>query len=244
MNRTIKIAYHILSEKYIHIDDADNGLACNCICKKCKERLEAIQGKIRINHFRHHSNLNCSGSQESALHELGKQILIENQQISIPKYGIISYSDPIAEKQYESIRPDVFAKVDKQYIFFEIYVTHAVDAEKEKVFIKKKLNSIEIDLQGAEELKYSEIRRLVLDEVNNKRIIFWNKTEDITSIETITETEKETTNSAGDIIVEIIIGGILVIGTYLGLKKLFPNLINRTYQKKKYYKKSRNSRFK
>lgn len=240
MNEPIKIAYHLISKKYIHIDNAENGLACNCICKECNERLEAIQGNERINHFRHHSNINCKGSPESALHELGKQILIDNKEISIPKYGKISYSDPIAEKQFKLIRPDVLAKVEGFYILFEIYVTHAIDTEKEQVLIDEKLNSIEIDLRRAEKLKYSEIKRLVLDEISNKRLIFWNNKDETKSVSTNNLKEQETTISTGEMIAKVIIGVFLGIGVI----KVWKYLINGKYKKKKYYKKPRNYRFK
>jgi len=179
MTNTIKIAFHSPTKRFMHIDNAENGLSCNCECYKCNERLEAIQGKIRTNHFRHHTNVNCKGSQETALHEFGKQILIENSQIAIPEHGTISYSDPEEEKQFERIRPDVSAIYNGQQIFFEILVTHPVGRDKESFFIYGKHRSVEINLSGALNSTYEEIENIVLHETSKKRLIYWEKKEPV-----------------------------------------------------------------
>lgn len=212
MNNTIKIAYHLSSNKFIHIDNAKNGLACNCECIRCKERLEAVQGKIRAKHFRHHVNINCKGSQETALHELGKQILVNSQQINIPGNGIVTYSDAIAEKKYESIRPDVTATYNKQKIFFEIYVSHAIDTAKEKFYINGKYKSIEIDLQGYETSKYREIKKLVLNETKNKRLIFWDNESSLSTKSKDQKVKNNDDNSFHEIFERVIIGAIVFFG--------------------------------
>jgi hypothetical protein len=137
--------------------------------------LEAIQGVERTWHFRHNTNKNCTGSQETALHELGKQILVNNNQIAIPDHGTITYSDPITEKQFGDIRPDVSANYDGQQIFFEINVTHAVDKEKETFFKKGKHKSVEIDLNRGLTANYDEIQKMVLTEIENKKVVYWEE---------------------------------------------------------------------
>ena len=39
----------------VYVDDVPNGLACNCICPHCKERLLARHGTERAHHFAHFS---------------------------------------------------------------------------------------------------------------------------------------------------------------------------------------------
>jgi competence protein CoiA len=170
---SVKIAYHSSSEKFIHIDQAHNGLNCGCICIKCNEPLEARQGKVRDWHFKHHVNVNCLGSQETALHELAKQILVNSFSIEIPKYGRIQYSEAFAEKKLERIRPDVSAVYNEQPIYFEVFVSHAVDAGKEKFFKQWKHRSLEIDLSGCMTTSFKEIEELILDRVDNKKVFFW-----------------------------------------------------------------------
>lgn len=169
----IKIAYHPTTEKFIHIDNSDNGLACNCVCLQCNERLEAKQGEIREKHFSHHTILNCEGSQETALHELAKQILVDNLQLNIPERGTVTYSNPVAEKMLEQFRPDVSATYDRKPIYFEIYVTHAVDSGKEKFLKLGKHRSLEIDLSTCTATSFDEIKKLVLKEINNKKVFHW-----------------------------------------------------------------------
>ena len=58
---------------FVHIDDVAKGLACNCYCPSCKERLVAKNGgKKRIHHFSHASGVDCEGAYESMLHQLAK----------------------------------------------------------------------------------------------------------------------------------------------------------------------------
>lgn len=173
MSNPIKIAYHPETEKFIHIDNAKNGLACDCICLKCKERLEAKQGEIRTKHFSHHTNINCEGSQETALHEQAKQILVDNLEINIPGYGTITYSNPIAEKMLEQFRPDVTASYNGKPIYFEVYITHAVDSGKEKFLKLGKHRSLEINLSNYTATTFDEIKKTVLEEVNNKEVFYW-----------------------------------------------------------------------
>lgn len=175
LNTSIKLAYHLPTNKVIHIDVADNGKACNCECIKCKEKLIAVQGDIREKHFRHDINPHCNGSQETALHQLGKQIIVDNSYITIPKYGTINYFDPIAEKEFFSTRPDVTGIYDSQNIYFEIAVRHFVEKDKETFFNSGQYKCIEIDLSTADSMSYDRIKYLVLSEVSNKKLLGWER---------------------------------------------------------------------
>lgn len=207
MNTSIKIAFHLPTQKFIHIDNASNGLSCKCECLECKEKLEAIQGELRTKHFRHNKNTNCEGSQESALHELGKQILLDNSQIAIPYKGTITYSDVFPEEQLETKRPDVTATFDGKPIYFEIYVSHAVDKDKEKKFIDGKHKSVEIDLSNHLTSTFDVIRNAVLITIENKRVIYWTD-----------ETQSKTPQNYDNWVCAGLIGLIL-----LGLHNFFTN---------------------
>lgn len=158
----------------MHVDNAANGLSCDCECLKCEEKLEAIQGEIRTKHFRHYTNKECEGSQETALHELGKQILVNSSQINIPRLGSITYTDAEAEKRQENIRPDVSAKHGGQSIYFEIFVSHLVDQKKDLFIKENRLRCIEIDLSTERASTFEEIKHKVLETIENKRIVFWD----------------------------------------------------------------------
>jgi len=172
-----KLAYHKSSTKVIHIKSADRGQACGCICLECSENLEAAQGNIRDWYFRHVVNVDCRGGQETALHELGKQILIENSQIKLPKQGIINYSDPASEKTFISTRPDVTAIYNGQKIYFEIAVKHFVEDDKKDFFNNGQCKCVEIDLSNVDTSSYEIIKEAVLNETSNKKLYGWENIE-------------------------------------------------------------------
>jgi hypothetical protein len=188
MPNPIKIAIHKLTEKFIHIENIDPNnkeLRRNCYCLKCDEKLQAVlefQDTDRIKFFRHDTNPNCEGSQETALHELAKQILLDNLYITTKEYGKISFSNAVAEKRLEQKRPDITATYDNREIYLEVYVSHAVDSGKKKFFIDKKNRSLEINLSNCATSDVTEIKRLVLDEVSNKEIFYWQDEKQIEEI--------------------------------------------------------------
>lgn len=57
----------------VYVGNVARGLACNCYCPACKERLVAKNGgEKRIHHFAHASGVDCEGSYETMLHQLAK----------------------------------------------------------------------------------------------------------------------------------------------------------------------------
>lgn len=170
----IKYAFDQLTDKPVFINDAVNGLDCKCKCAKCGERLKAIQGPKNEWHFSHHNNSNCNGGQETIVHQYAKQVIVFGLQMTIPKYGKINYTEAIAEKELISIRPDVTAIYNGQKIYFEIAVKHFIEPEKKSFFINGQYKSVEIDLSNLP-LNSSprEIENAVLNEIKNKKIIFW-----------------------------------------------------------------------
>ena len=179
MTNPIKIAFHKPTDKFVHIDSVsptDIELRRNCYCLKCDEKLQAVlefQDKDRIKFFRHDANPNCEGSQETALHELAKQILLDNLYVTTKEYGKISFTDAVAEKRLEQKRPDITATYDGKKLYIEVYVSHAVDIGKEKFFVDKKYRSLEINLSECTTSDIDEIKRLVLDELSNKKVFYW-----------------------------------------------------------------------
>ena len=175
---TLKLARFRPTNEIIHVDIASNGLSCNCVCVECGEALEARQGNERAWHFKHHKNLNCLGAQPTALHELGKQILISNsgkQPIAIPDYGAVKYWDAVPEKALGSKRPDVTASFAGGKIYFEVAVTHFVEPAKEEFLKTGKHSCVEIDLNELENESYDRLQQIIIEEVDNKRVLFWEK---------------------------------------------------------------------
>ena len=138
-----------------------------------------FQDKDRIKFFRHDENPTCEGSQETALHELAKQILLDNLYVTTKDHGKISFTEAVAEKRLEQKRPDITATHDNINIYIEVYVSHAVDSGKEKFFVDKRYRSLEIDLSDCTTSDIDEIKRLVLDEASNKKVFYWQEEKQI-----------------------------------------------------------------
>jgi len=170
----IKYAINQVTGKSVFINNAENGLACNCKCEICGEKFEAIQGPINEWHYRHYKQTQCTSGQETAIHQYAKQIIVENFQMDIPKHGTIFYSNPVAEKQLISKRPDVTATLNGEKIFFEIAVKHFIEPSKRQFFKDGQYKSIEIDLSNVPyDITPDKLKDIVLLQINNKTIIFW-----------------------------------------------------------------------
>ena len=74
MNQKELLTYAFSSNgNFVHIDQVANGLACDCFCPSCKERLIAKNGGMkRIHHFAHASGVDCDKAYETMLHQLAK----------------------------------------------------------------------------------------------------------------------------------------------------------------------------
>lgn len=156
------------------VDKSMRGSACNCICFGCGEPLIAALGEINIDHFRHVGSSECSGGQETAIHESAKEILVEKCFINTARFGTIHFTDAFAEEQLASKRPDVTAVFQERPIYFEIAVTHFIDNKKRNIYIEGKQRCIEIDLSKLNRLALKdEIEQAVLHALDNKKIIYW-----------------------------------------------------------------------
>ena len=79
-----ELEYGLLGDKLVHIDDVEQGLACNCICPHCKSQLVAKKGNQKINHFAHYNLADCNRGGETALHTLAKNIIAQTRKVFVP----------------------------------------------------------------------------------------------------------------------------------------------------------------
>lgn len=191
--RFLKLATYKPNNDIIHIDtvNEEREKRSDCICKECNKQLEAVldfQDKERKPFFRHSDNSECEGAQETALHLLGKQILLDHTRINLPKLGVINYSSPVAEQKVEIIKPDVSVISNSKPLYFEIFVSNVVNTKKEAYIKKNNLNCVEINLSQNRESSLEEIYFNVLEEVKNKRFINY-----ITEQELANQKEQEET---------------------------------------------------
>lgn len=152
----------------VHVRNAKNGLACNCVCYECEQQLEAIQGQ-RDWYFRHYDKLNCAGNNETALHQFAKLILYQNSAVETNK-KLIRYSSPELETVCDKYRSDVSVVYQNTVLRFEVVVHHDLSQEKSAYYQANEMNCIKINLGDPDLLSASpdEIRNAVLMEQGNK----------------------------------------------------------------------------
>lgn len=171
----------------LHIKNAKNGLACNCLCFECEQKLEAVQGK-RDWYFRHYNKSNCIGSKETALHLFAKKVLFENSSLQTRK-KTINYSEPALETVIDKYRSDVSANYNGEVLHFEIVVQNHLTTEKKQYYRSNKINCIQINLSNPALLSAQpeQIINEVLNQKANKDFIQWN--EDINAVEPVSNTK-------------------------------------------------------
>lgn len=152
MKKQIKLPCGLNSEnKLIYIDEAKNGLSCECVCPGCKQPLVAKNnGKKNEHHFAHKSkDYDCEHGYQSALHYMAKDLFLEMQYLTFVKNGRpVQYKiDTVElERKVDEIIPDILVTCDGKQFIVEIYVTHVVDDEKKQKIKDLKISAIEIDL--------------------------------------------------------------------------------------------------
>lgn len=95
------------SGRIIDIKNADNGLACDCICPCCNDYLVARQGEKRDWSFAHASGTECAGAIQTALHKAAIQILTDEKRLYVESYdpvlsNLVNFSPYMYEKYYLS----------------------------------------------------------------------------------------------------------------------------------------------
>ncbi|QSR35616.1 hypothetical protein CFI10_11510 [Marinobacterium iners] len=187
------------TNKIVDVLSVPNGKECGCICPNsdCSASLIAIANYQKRNnkiwkksaHFRHESDVYCSGTEESIIHRYAKQIIEEDKSFFFKKYDILIEAEDFMGVQYKSgcyrafntiiklhnvqqeaqhgnIRADVLAELliaGQTYpLNIEIHVTHPVDDQKLQKIKKMDLSTIEIDLSDLlEEATNPDLRQLL-----------------------------------------------------------------------------------
>lgn len=149
-------AYGLMNDQLVHIDQVESGLACDCFCVGCGDKLVAKKGEVKQHHFAHHT-MDSNECSESVLHKICKHI-VENEkrilspELTVPCYQLdlagiehtkqetlapelLMFTEVLLEQTEGEFTPDVTGLIDhQQKVFIEIVVTNDVSEEKrEKV---------------------------------------------------------------------------------------------------------------
>lgn len=83
-----ELTYGRKNEKEVSVDDVESGLACNCTCPGCGDRLVAKKGDIKVHHFAHYSKPDRLSCYETMIHCLAKEIVEEERRIFLPSLRV------------------------------------------------------------------------------------------------------------------------------------------------------------
>jgi hypothetical protein len=167
LGQSLKIPFGVRNGRLVAPRDTLAGKACGCSCPSCDGLLVSNQGKKKRPYFSHLRSTECSGSYESAVHLMAKQVIAEAKYVGIPPQrkvfsrrlpdghvvqeplledaDRIEFVSVLLEKTVEGLRPDIAAmSADGTLVFIEIFVTHAVTDDKRDRL--GHLNVLEIDL--------------------------------------------------------------------------------------------------
>lgn len=123
----VPFGFHEKSNRFLGIDEVQNGLACKCICPSCNMKLKARQGKGNEHHFAHHhtkdgerAKKDCEYSYWVSVRSMAKQLIIENKYLSFNQN--IKKLNPILTITFSSISSEPTIK-DYQ---FDLKVTNSI----------------------------------------------------------------------------------------------------------------------
>jgi len=166
--------------------DVPSGRACECFCPGCSLPLLAKKGEHNVWHFAHDGG-GCATGAETAIHLMAKQILAAERTISLPAPGVTlsatdafgkvktvtanlakaqvaRYTQVDLEVTRDNRRADAVG-VDEHGAehWVEVYVRHAVSAEKAQDLASQEYLSYEIQLNDlSAHLSLAELRTAVI----------------------------------------------------------------------------------
>lgn len=208
----------------VHVKDVRNGASCGCRCPICEQPLSARQGQKRAPHFAHIHNHDCKGSDETILHQMAKEVLVEVGQLMLPPSsggfpsGLVKLYDIKSEMWDEKyhIKPDAEGTTeDGRRILIEFYVSHEVKGRKKRVIVDNDLKCLEIDL-NYQNLDKEELREFLTSTTADRK---WIKQEEIVQKEVEGISYSSNSNPVyrlvGEILKRIFIEDTLYLHPYL-----------------------------
>lgn len=181
----IIVAQSMDSDAFVHIDDAGQGLACNCVCPGCGGALIARKGQERKHTFAHYvdySELCCRRSGETALHKFAKDLLNRERRLNLPPVNVsddlgsirvadgkvLEFDEVILEKRMDGFVPDVIARKGGHELHVEFFVTHPCGDEKIAKLKASGVSALEIDLSRFRDCKLRDLGAVILAKADRR----------------------------------------------------------------------------
>ena len=179
------IPYALQNGCIIHVDHVPSGLACNCNCPTCHQRLVAHKGQVQAHHFQHEAGATAC---ETQLHGTAKWMMYERIDAAIAKgeplpvrwqcwkcpcihdgdllgdtRDVFQPEEPLPDSR---IIPDLWLSADHGITpsaFVEIVVTHEPEAGTKDYARERNLPIWEFHLKEAEDLEKLKATPLLPD---------------------------------------------------------------------------------
>ena len=191
---SVRIPFGLLGGRMVSPAEVVSGLACGCVCPGCGAALVARKGSIAWC-FAHHAKTGSESCSESAIHAVGKQVILDANALVVPAYVIeasgptvdgeihyshrvlgvarrIRFDHAIGEVSEGGLRIDVVGYKGQRRLLLEIFVTHRVDADKLRKLQELGAPALEIDLSDMPRmgagLVLEEVRKRVIDGNSHK----------------------------------------------------------------------------
>lgn len=182
----LKTTGEIISIKDIPNDKAQRD-SWACVCPKCGVDLIPKKGEVRVHHFAHERAIGCNAASanETALHQMAKEIIKEERKICIPqkvifqndlnlklphyiakklpKYyliqseSILDCEDVKIEERISDFQPDAVVISHRKTYFIEFWNSHKTDEDKlKKVAQYGYCPMLEIDIRSFVDISISK----------------------------------------------------------------------------------------
>ena len=184
MSEIVTWAWSVEKQEMVHIDSVQNGHKCGCICRNCKQPLNARQGKVNEHSFAHQKeDGECQKLGESSIHQLAKQLISREKKIMLPPLGNISQGIKYFEKVETEVflkefglRPDIIGIDEKgEKWAIEIYYSNPKSESEKAKYVKAQIKCLEIDVNNinlCQDEDASELRNFLFDTFDNRKWIF------------------------------------------------------------------------
>ncbi len=203
-----KLPYGLKNGVLTFVQDVEQGLACDCVCPECGEKLIARKGKLNIHHFAHYKEGDCKGGIETALHLAAKEIIQKEKKLMLPplkadipnqhtetillQAEMIAFDEVEVEKKINDIKPDLILHKGNKKLLIEIAVTHFVDDIKTEKIKQLGLSTLEIDLSSIKDgFTTEDLAFSLIHSTDNRQWIYNAKEIELTHKYLQTKKEKE-----------------------------------------------------
>lgn len=170
-----------VTQRLVHIDEVERGLACNCICPCCKQPMIANKGEKNQHYFSHERKGGYAFDKEACrnetMHRLAIQIIRDNKSVKLPPYENIEkarkvnfVSVEVEERNDRSdMQPDIVGITNngRRYLI-EIKYSHGVDLKKIEKIYSDDLTCVEIDIS---QQRMDDLKDFLLNSPNKRKWI-------------------------------------------------------------------------